>query len=167
MNSWSRSALMGVFAAITAATLALSQLSSHLVNTHIPLGESVVVNSYLHLTHIRNLGGVFGIFQGQGWVFAIISSLLILALTVYLMKSRHVRPYEFICFGFIAGGGASNVMDRLVYGSVIDFINVQQIPNWHYIFNTADVMVHLGLWPMLFISLFSRQPPEPGNQSRA
>jgi len=151
----SRLTLMGIFAAVSVAAFALSQLSSYLVNSHIPQGDTVVVNSFLHLTHIRNLGGVFGIFQGKGWVFAIISSLLILALTLYLLKSRHVRPYEFICFGFIAGGGASNVMDRLVYGSVVDFINVQQIPYWHYIFNTADVMVHIGLWPMLFISLFA------------
>lgn len=153
----SRRYLMGVFFAVGLTAFALSQLSSYLINTHIPQGETVVVNSFLHFTHIRNLGGVFGIFQGKGWVFAVISSLLILALVWYLLKSRHVQPYEFACFGFIAGGGTSNVMDRLVYGSVVDFINVQHIPYWHYIFNTADVMVHIGLWPMLFMSLFGKR----------
>lgn len=141
------------FTAITLLILAVSQLGSYLVTRHIPVGQTLEITSFLHLTHIRNLGGVFGVFQGQGWIFGLISFLLIGALIVYLWKNRDVQPYEFICFGFIAGGGASNVLDRLFYGSVVDFINVQGIPYWHYVFNTADVMVHVGLWPLLYMSL--------------
>ncbi|HDZ10537.1 signal peptidase II [Pseudohongiella sp.] len=141
------------FAMISAACLALSQLGSYLVNTHIPLGSSVQISPVLHFTHIRNLGGVFGLAQGQGWIFAVFSVVLIGALVWYLLRGRQVRVYEFLCFGFIAGGGLSNVLDRLLYGSVIDFIDVRGIPFWHYIFNTADTFVHIGLWPMLFIGL--------------
>jgi signal peptidase II len=141
------------FAVISAICLGLSQLGSYLVNTRIPLGTSVEISSFLHFTHIRNMGGVFGMAQGRGWIFAVFSVLLITALVVYLLRGRQVRVYEFLCFGFIAGGGLSNVLDRLVYGSVIDFIDVRGIPFWHYIFNTADTFVHIGLWPMLFIGL--------------
>lgn len=95
-------------------------------------------------------------FQGRGWVFALFSVALIGGLVIYLLRGKEVRTYEYICFGFIAGGGGSNILDRLLYGSVIDFIDVQHIPYWHYIFNTADVMVHVGLWPMLYFSLFSQ-----------
>ncbi len=149
-----RSRYLAGFVAVSAACLALSQLGSYLVNTRIPLGTSVEVNAVLHFTHIRNMGGVFGLAQGRGWVFAVFSVLLITALVVYLLRGRQVRVYEFLCFGFIAGGGLSNVLDRLVYGSVIDFIDIRGIPFWHYIFNTADTFVHIGLWPMLFIGLF-------------
>lgn len=142
------------FGIISTACLALSQLGSYLVNTRIPLGDSVPVSSVLHFTHIRNLGGVFGLAQGQGWIFAVFSVVLIAALVIYLLRARQVRVYEFLCFGFIVGGGLSNVLDRLIYGSVIDFIDVRGIPFWHYIFNTADTFVHIGLWPMLFIGLF-------------
>jgi len=149
-----RSRFLARFVVITAICLAVSQLGSYLVNTRIPLGTSVEISSVLHFTHIRNMGGVFGMAQGQGWIFAVFSVLLIAALVVYLLRGRQVRVYEFLCFGFIAGGGLSNVLDRLVYGSVIDFIDVRGIPFWHYIFNTADTFVHIGLWPMLFIGLF-------------
>lgn len=149
------------FTAISLAILGVSQLGSYLVTRHIPVGQTLEVSNFLHLTHIRNLGGVFGVFQGQGWIFGLISVVLIGALILYLWKSREVQPYEFICFGFIAGGGASNVVDRLVYGSVVDFINLQGIPYWYYVFNTADVMVHVGLWPLLFMSLW-----QPRNRSR-
>jgi signal peptidase II len=142
------------FAVIAAACLALSQLGSYLVNTRIPLGDSIEISTILYFTHIRNLGGVFGMAQGQGWIFAVFSVVLITALVAYLVRGQKVHVYEFVCFGFIAGGGLSNVLDRLVYGSVIDFIDVRGIPFWNYIFNTADTFVHIGLWPMLFIGLF-------------
>jgi signal peptidase II len=53
------------------------------------------------------------------------------------------------------------VLDRLIYGSVIDFIDVQGIPYWHYVFNTADVMIHLGIWPMLAIGLWQARSANP------
>lgn len=142
------------FGTIALTCLGLSQLGSYLINQYLPQGDSIVVLPFLHFTHIRNLGGVFGLAQGQGWLFALFSIALIAALITYLWRARQVRTYEFLCFGFVAGGGISNVLDRLIYGSVIDFINVQGIPYWNYIFNTADTFIHIGLWPMLFIALF-------------
>lgn len=143
------------FGAIAAITLVLSQLGSYLIHQSIGIGESVVlIEGVLNFTHIRNLGGVFGLAQGKGWVFGLLSAALLGALLFYLLCSRQVRAYEFACFGFVAGGGASNILDRLVYGSVIDFIDVRGIPFWNYVFNTADVFIHVGLWPMLFIGLF-------------
>lgn len=144
-----------VFAAIALATLALSQLSGYLVNSHIPQHTTIELNGLIHFTHVRNYGGVFGMLQGSGWLFAIISGLLLLAVTSYLALGRQIQRHEFICFGFITGGGLSNVLDRFVYGSVIDFIDIQHIPYWHYIFNTADVMIHVGIWPMIAFALFS------------
>ncbi|MCB1665893.1 MAG: signal peptidase II [Pseudomonadales bacterium] len=150
-----RSKHLILFSGIALTVLLGSQLGSYLVNSRIPLGESVEWSALIHFTHIRNMGGVFGMFQGHGWIFGAFSVALIAGLVFYLARGKQVQPYEFICFGFIAGGGLSNILDRLIYGSVVDFINVQGIPFWHYIFNTADVMVHVGLWPMLYLSLFS------------
>lgn len=104
------------------------------------------------------MGGVFGMLQGHGWIFGLFSVALITGLILYLYWGKQVQPYEYYCFGFIAGGGLSNITDRLIYGSVVDFINIQGIPYWQYIFNTADVMVHVGLWPMLYFSFFKPSP---------
>lgn len=153
-SSTSRSRNLLLFTAIAVVVLLISQVGSFLVNARIPIGTTVEWTSFVHLTHIRNMGGVFGMLQGHGAIFALFSVGLITGLVIYLWRSRSVQRHEYICFGFIAGGGASNILDRLIHGSVIDFINVQHIPFWHYIFNTADVMVHVGLWPMLYFSLF-------------
>jgi len=143
-----------LFATIALTCLALAQLIGHLVNTRIPENSTVVINSLIHFTHIRNHGGVFGMLQGSGWLFALISALLLIGVTLYLALGKDLQRYEYLCFGFIVGGGASNVLDRFVYGSVIDFIDIQHIPYWNYVFNTADMMVHIGIWPMLLLGIF-------------
>lgn len=150
-----RSKHLITFGAIALTVLLISQIGSYVVNASIPLGETVQWSPFIYFTHIRNMGGVFGMFQGHGWIFGLFSVALISALFLYLVLGKQVQRYEYVCFGFIAGGGLSNILDRLIYGSVVDFINVQGIPFWHYIFNTADVMVHVGLWPMLYFSLFN------------
>lgn len=143
------------FAAIVLGVLALSQLVGYWVNSSIAQNTTVEWNSLIHFTHIRNHGGVFGMLQGMGGIFAAVSIALLIGVSAYLWFSPAIKRYEYICFGFIVGGGASNILDRFVYGSVIDFIDIQHIPYWNYIFNTADVMVHVGIWPLLFFSFFA------------
>ena len=154
---------IGWFALTALLAISVSQLIGYWINTHIALNATLELNSFVHITHVRNFGGVFGLLQGLGWVFALVSIGLLVAVACYLWFAESVRPYEYICFGFIVGGGASNILDRFIYGSVIDFIDVQHIPFWNYIFNTADVMVHIGIWPLLFFSFLK----EPQNKSAA
>jgi len=148
-----RSSYLLLFSAIALATLGFAQFSGYLVNASIPENSTVEINNLIHFTHIRNHGGVFGMLQGSGWLFALISGLLLAGVTLYLAIGQGIHRYEYVCFGFIVGGGASNVMDRFVYGSVIDFIDIQHIPYWNYVFNTADIMVHVGIWPIVLLSL--------------
>ena len=134
--------------------LLVAQLVGYWVNASIPEGSSLQINALLNFTHVRNHGGVFGMAQGQGWLFGAFSVLLLAGVCAYLWFGAVLARVEYLCFGLIVGGGASNILDRWVYGSVIDFIDVQGIPYWHYVFNTADVMIHLGIWPMLALTLW-------------
>ena len=145
---------LSLFAVIALLVTALSQVIGYWVDANIAVNSTIEINSLIHLTHVRNFGGVFGMFQGKGWFFGLVNIGLLAAVTAYLWFSDAVKRYEFICFGFIVGGGTSNIVDRLIHGSVIDFIDIQHIPYWNYVFNTADVMVHVGIWPLLFFSLF-------------
>ena len=149
---------MSLYGGIAFAVLLLSQLIGYWVNNNIEVNTSLEINSLIQFTHIRNFGGVFGLAQGMGWLFGLISISLLIAVSGYLWISKNIYRYEYICFGFIVGGGASNILDRLVYGSVIDFIDIQHIPYWNYVFNTADVMVHVGIWPMIILSFWYNPP---------
>ncbi len=142
------------FVILGVAVLSFCQLTSYLVETYLPQEQTKVLTSYLHFSHVRNMGGIFGLAQGHGWVFASVSAIFIVGLVMWVLKSNYIRPFEYIFYALIVGGGCSNILDRLIYGSVIDFIAVKGIPHWNYIFNTADVMIHLGVWPMIISSFF-------------
>ena len=135
----------------------ISQAGSYLVNAHLAIGETYAASSFLFLTHVRNIGGTFGAFPGHVAIFAILSTLILVACTIFFLRSQSTKWYQFMFFGFIVGGGLSNVLDRILRGSVVDFINVQGIPHWTYIFNTADVFIHLGIWPSLLASILLGQ----------
>ena len=141
-----------LFASVAILVLAFTQAVGHWVNMTIPVNSTLVLNGFVHLTHIRNFGGVFGLWQGGGVVFSVISGILLGLIIAYLLLGR-ARRYEYICLGFIVGGGGGNILDRIRYGSVIDYVDIQHIPFWNYIFNAADVMVHLGVWPLFLLGL--------------
>ena len=144
-----------LFISIALVSLIVAQIGSYLVETHLDQNHVVEILPFLNLTHVRNLGGIFGLFQGKGWVFAWGSFFFLSGLGFYVFRDPRLKRFEYICFGLIAGGGASNITDRFIYGSVIDFIDVRGIPYWDYIFNTADVMIHVGIWPLVVASLFA------------
>ena len=145
---------LGLFFLISISVVSISQAIGYWVNSAIPQNSTLELSSLIHFTHVRNHGGVFGMLQGMGWLFVTISIGLLLAVVAYLWLSNSIKRHEYVCFAFVVGGGASNILDRFLYGSVIDFIDIQHIPYWNYVFNTADVMIHVGIWPLLFYSFF-------------
>ncbi len=149
---------MIVFFATATSVLLLSQGIGFWVNSNIDLNSTLEINSFIHFTHIRNYGGVFGLAQGSGMLFGIVSLVILGGVAAYLWLAGNLQRYEYVCFGFVVGGGASNILDRLLHGGVIDFIDIQHIPYWNYVFNTADVMIHLGIWPLLILSFFFHKP---------
>ena len=151
-----------VFVIAALGVLAVSQLSSYLVTAWLPVNESYTVSPFLSFTHIRNSGGIFGSFQGTSTLFALTGGAFVIGLAWYVMTTTALAPYQYVCFGFIAGAAASNVCDRLVYGAVVDFIDIRGIPYWSYIFNVADTAIHIGVWPMVIAALAPRKSGPSG-----
>jgi signal peptidase II len=151
-------------------TLAAAQLSSYLVVSHLGIGQTYLLTAGVHVTHIRNYGGVFGMFQGNVAIFGGVSALIVLALVAYAFQQPGLTRAQHVCLGLVVGAAVGNIADRLVYGSVVDFIDIQGIPHWQYIFNTADVALHLGIWPLVLIGAFggpALQRDKPDEQQPA
>ena len=86
---------------------------------------------------IINTGTFFSLFQGHNTMFTVIS-MLILTLVLYLFRTY---PQFYIELGLIFGGALSNLIDRLIHGGIVDFINFRVWP----IFNLADVAITIGI----------------------
>ena len=96
----------------------------------------------LHFTFAKNEGAAFGILSEQRWVFMVFSLVAIVALLVYLFRSRPKSRLIQITLAMIIGGGIGNMIDRILLGYVVDFIDFTLIN--FAIFNVADSFITVG-----------------------
>ena len=125
----------------TILLLVLDQAAKFAVVRVIPVGESWSTAGFLHLTHARNLGSTLDLFSGHT-IALIVGSIACITLLMALYWPRPktgARPQ--VAFGLMLAGALGNLIDRVVFGHVIDFIDI--VP-W-FIFNVADVAILVGL----------------------
>ncbi|MEK6950015.1 MAG: signal peptidase II [Nanoarchaeota archaeon] len=123
-------------------TVLIDQLAKFLIKTTFQLNESIpIIKNIFHLTYINNFGAGFGILQQQKWILIFISAAVIGIIFYYLDKIKEKELLLQALTGFILGGTIGNLIDRLYYGYVIDFLDFQIWP----IFNIADSFVTIGV----------------------
>ncbi|MCD6311861.1 MAG: signal peptidase II [Elusimicrobia bacterium] len=134
------------FIFIAAAGWALDRLSKFLIRENLGLGDSItVIGEFFRLTHITNTGIAFGMARGNNIFFVAVSTVILSLLIYFFVKTDKAR--ELLPLSLIAAGAAGNIYDRIIYGSVCDFLefNLGFAPfNPWPIFNVADAMVTTG-----------------------
>ena len=144
---------MWLWILIIIGSIWLDQLTKWLAVTLLQGNPSVpIIPGALQLTYLENPGAAFGMLQNNRWVFLIISTVGILAVFFYLLVKRPTSKLLCVALSFIVGGGVGNMIDRILLGYVIDFIDFCLIN--FAIFNVADSFVCIGagmlaLWVIL------------------
>jgi len=136
---------------VAASVLAVDQLTKWAVIRFMEIGESIPIwDGVFHLTSHRNRGAAFGILQGQRWLFVLIAALVVIGLAAYLPRVRRDRPLVAVALAFLLGGALGNLVDRIRFGEVVDFLDVRLIN--YPIFNVADSAIVIAgtllLWDM-------------------
>ena len=151
---------------IALAIIVLDQVSKELVRTYIPLNNYWVpwewMAPFARLVHISNTGVAFGLFQGMGTVFAILAMIVSVAIIIYYPRVPTDDWTLRLAMGLQLAGALGNLIDRLVFGYVTDFISVGNFA----VFNVADSSITIGVGVLLLgIWLQERrakqQAPEP------
>lgn len=136
------------------ATLA-DILTKELIYERLPLGQRFsFIPALVSFQPVRNTGGVFGILQGKGVIFLCITFAAMVCIIWVVNRTGHRRLPFMLSLGLILGGGLGNLIDRLKFREVRDFIKLDFI-NWP-VFNLADVFICIG-WAVLLIDLFALQ----------
>lgn len=122
-------------------------ITKQLVMNNMELGESIpLIKNVLHITYITNDGAAFGSFSDARWLFMTVSAVMILFLGAMLIFYEEDSPLFSVSLSLIIGGGIGNMIDRIFYGVVIDFIDFCAFPDlWKWIFNGADSFVSIGV----------------------
>jgi signal peptidase II len=121
-----------------------------------------LVDHYFILTNVENTGAMLGFGQDFPPFLKIILlqglPLLVLIVLLYrLMTKAHLNHWAAVAFAFVVGGGLGNLIDRMLYGSVTDFFQLQLGFFKTGIFNMADVAVTFGVLLILALSLFHKK----------
>lgn len=127
--------------------MALDQLTKQAVLLQIPEGRTITVLPILDFVLVWNTGISYGLFDGSGGFGRTALSLLGLLIAGFLLflMARTSRKWERLGFGLIIGGALGNIVDRVIYGGVIDFISFHVANYYWYVFNLADVWITLGV----------------------
>ncbi len=141
------------FLAIFVGTVGLDQLTKRLVVSYLkPIHSRPLWQDVFHLTYVENRGAAFGMLADQRWVFLILSTLGIAAITFYLFWDKELDWLSFCSLACVVGGGIGNMIDRVAYGYVVDFFDFTLID--FAVFNVADTFVCCGVG--LFVIAFLR-----------
>ena len=133
-----RATRWGLFLGIAVAVVVVDQLSKAWLVANVgPGGRIEVVGDWLRLIHGRNDGGLFGLFQGSAIVLAIASLAVIGLIVAYHARSKPSVVLS-VALGLLLGGAIGNLIDRLRYGYVVDFVDAGIGDLRFYTFNVAD-----------------------------
>lgn len=156
----------GLVFALALIVVILDQLTKALVLDRMTLHESIsVIEGFFALTYVRNTGAAFGIFAGHSAAVRVPALLTVatLALGMLLWFVRTVpleRRAVIAACGGVLGGAVGNMIDRTVYGEVIDFLDVY-VGAYHWpAFNVADMAITVGVVVLCLDALRSAPAPE-------
>ena len=141
---WLRPALQAM--TLAGAVIVADRITKHAIKSDIAVGQSDKVVPGLQLVHYRNSGVAFNFLSGGGGFVVVITGLAMLALLAFFVL-RPARRGVWLSTGLLVGGAIGNLLDRLLDGSVTDFI---KLPHWPA-FNVSDIAITLGVLSLLWV----------------
>jgi signal peptidase II len=130
-----------------------------------PHQSITVIENYFDITYVRNPGGAFGLFAkaGRGIVRPLLLGLTVVAVVILLLMYRSTLPDRLLvrlAFSLIMGGAVGNLIDRLRFDEVIDFLDVHW-SHYHWpAFNIADAAITVGVAILCWDLLFGKAPKQ-------
>ncbi len=133
-----------IFFLLALLIVLVDQITKYIVRTTIPLGTSYpLIKNLVYLSYTTNTGASFSLFQNFSFLLGIIAVFVVLAILLFYKK---IPANYRLAFSFLLGGTLGNLIDRICFGTVTDFINLQIWP----IFNVADASITIAA-VLLFI----------------
>ncbi len=138
--------------------LVLDQITKYIIRTHVRLYDTVaVIPGFFNITYVRNKGAAFGILSGlpEFWrsaFFIAVTIVAVAAIIALIIKTTDRLPVY--AFSLIAGGAMGNLIDRIRYGEVVDFIQWYVKSHYWPSFNVADSAITIGVVLLAIEMLF-------------
>jgi len=153
----------------TAIVVVLDQISKHLVRQNLDLHTPVrVLGDFFRLTYVENTGIAFGIKVGGALpAFTVLSMVAIGLIVYYFFRERENHLAVRLSLAMVLGGAFGNLIDRLLFGRVVDFLDFGLGRYRFFVFNLADTAVTVGVILYLALTFFMLSNVEETEVERA
>ena len=122
-----------------------------LLATSLGLNNSVtVINNFFNITYVNNYGAAWSMLTGYRILLIIISILILIGIYFMFIRNKKLNKFESINYGLLTGGIIGNLLDRIIYGYVIDFLDFNIIGYNYPIFNLADSFIVISIILIIF-----------------
>ncbi len=147
---------------ISLLVIILDQLTKLLADNLLGFHQPVAIIPMFNLTLMYNTGAAFSFLSNAGgwqrWFFIVLSIVISVVLVFWLLKLTTQQKLQMYSIAMILGGAIGNLIDRSIYGHVIDFIDVYyQVHHWPA-FNIADSAICIGAVLLIFDSIKNHEP---------
>lgn len=144
---------------LTFVIIVLDQISKYAAIKYLKHQKPIVIiDNFFQLIYVENRGAAFGILQGKRLLFLIITIVVILIISFYLIKYyNQMTSLTRISLAMLIGGAIGNFIDRARFGYVVDFISVKLINKYDFpVFNIADICVVVSTIFIVYLVLFDK-----------
>jgi signal peptidase II len=132
--------------ALILAVVALDQITKYAIEARLSLGQSIeLIKGFFSLTYARNTGAAWSILTGQMTFFYIISTIALIVMTYFLLKTDRKENLQRIALALLIAGTLGNFIDRLMFQYVRDFLDFIIIGYDFPIFNVADISLNIAI----------------------
>lgn len=147
-----------LWALIVILIIIADQISKFIIVKNVEMGEMIeIIQNFFYITYIRNKGAAWSLFQNGRYFFIVMTIIVSIVLIYLLMKSKN-RIFC-LALSFILGGAIGNLIDRIIVGSVVDFL---EFHFWSYrfpVFNVADTFITIGTILLAYYLIFIYKEP--------
>lgn len=143
----------------------IDQISKVIISSYIGLNSSVrIIKNFFYLTYTNNTGASFGILKNSRVLLIVLSIIALVILLRYISTFKETK-YNILGLGFLMGGIIGNLLDRVLFGYVRDFLNFYIIGYDFPVFNIADIFIVLGVF-ILIISILKGEDSNGSNSRK-
>ncbi|MCX5666245.1 MAG: signal peptidase II [Candidatus Omnitrophica bacterium] len=139
---------------VSSLVVIIDRLTKYILFRNLSEGESVrLIPGLFHITLVLNTGVAFGLFKGKSLFFTVTSALVMVLIGIYIWRVGCKDLLTLTALGLILGGAAGNLIDRVLFGYVIDFLDFRIWP----VFNIADASITIGAFILAIRLIFDKR----------
>ena len=117
-----------------------------IISNNLILNQSIsVINNFFYITYVKNTGVAWSILSGKINLIIVITLAIIMLLIIYIFNKKSYSVLEIISYSMLLSGSIGNLIDRIIYGYVIDYLDFNILGYDYPIFNFADICIVIGI----------------------